>query len=566
MLAGQSFSAQDEALIRDELDKILSSKRFVNANRISNLLRYVVEEALAGRRDRIKAFSIAQDVFGRDVNFDQQRDPIVRVEASRLRKCLVNYYQSPGPDSIFLIDIPKGGYAPTFTKRNAADNSARRWAPRSLALVGLAVLVCLLVFWSGWRLINSSSPQEVGSPSAFLAVLPLTYSADDVRAGHLADGFVDSTITLLARLPELSVMAHASMMEFGREPVSIRLLKEKFGVTHVLRGSIETLQDRLRVRIQLIDTETSETVWSESMDGSLSNVWELQDELAINLLNALPIQLESVERGYMLSRYTESTEALALYRQGLYMILPPNETKRVQAARQLFGRVREIDPEFAGGYAGAALSYALPVLFHNTRTPEENLAQAKNLADKAIQIDPGFGAGYAVLGFSQALAGDKIEALDNARLATAIQPGDAFVQFLRAVTFVLSGIPEEAFAPLDEAMRLNPIEKRAPYLNVYGIGRFANQEYQMALDLFAKNQERVGPQGPHMNIFRAAAYAHLKNDEMASAIIEELKVTSPDYPYVAWLESWLGRGEHLHATLIKLSDNGLSVPAEYLSE
>jgi TolB-like protein len=566
LLAGQSFSPRDEALIRDELDKILSSERFVNANRISNLLRYVVEEALAGRRDRIKAFSIAQDVFGRDVNFDQQRDPIVRVEASRLRKCLVDYYESPGLDSTFLIDIPKGGYAPTFTKHKAPENSARRWTPRPLALVGLAVLMCLLVFWSGWRLINSSSPQEVGSPSAFLAVLPLTYSVDDVRAGHLADSFVDSTITLLARLPDLSVMAHASMMEFDQERVSIRLLKEEFGVTHVLRGSIETLQDGLRVRIQLVDTETSETVWSESLDGSLSNVWELQDELAINLLNALSIQLESVDRGYMLSRYTESTEALALYRQGLYMILPPNETKRVQAARQLFGRVREIDPEFAGGYAGAAWSYSLPVLFHNTRTPNEHLAQATNLADKAIQIDPGFGAGYAVLGFTQALAGDKVEALDNARLATAIQPGDAFVQFLKAVTFILSGIPEKAFAPLNEAMRLNPIEKRAPYLNVYCIGRFANQEYQMALDLFARNQDRMGPHGPHMDIFRAAAYAHLRNDEMASAIIKELKVTSPEYPYAAWLESWLGRGEHLRVTLKKLSYNGLSVPAEYLPE
>ena len=566
MLVGQSFSARDEALIRDELVKILSSKRFVNANQISNLLRYVVEEALAGHRDRIKAFSIAQDVFGRDVNFDQQRDPIVRVEAGRLRKCLADYYESPGLDSIFLIDIPKGGYAPTFTRSKATDNSARRWTPRLLAFVGLAVLMCLLVFWSGWRLINSSSPHDAESPSAFLAVLPLTYSVDDVRAGHLADSFVDSTITLLARLPDLSVMAHASMMEFDREQVSIRMLRDEFGITHILRGSIETLQDSLRVRIQLIDTETSATVWSESLDGSLSNVWELQDELAIDLLNALSIQLESVERGYMLSRYTESTEALTLYRQGLHMIMPPNETKRVQAAQQLFGRIREIDPEFAGGYAGAAWAYALPVLFHNTRTPDEHLAQAKNLADKAIHIDPGFGAGYAVLGFTQALAGDKIEALNNARLATAIQPGDAFVQFLRATTFVLSGIPEAAFAPLDEAMRLNPVEKRVPYLNLYGVGRFANQEYQMALDLFAKNQDRMGPQGPHIDIFRAAAYAHLGNDEMASITIKELNAAFPEFPYVAWLKNWLGSGEHLKVTLKKLSDNGLGVPAEYLSE
>jgi TolB-like protein/Flp pilus assembly protein TadD len=566
LLAGQSFSPRDEVLIRDELDKILSSKRFVHANQISNLLRYVVEETLAGRRDRIKAFSVAQDVFGRDVKFDQQRDPIVRVEASRLRKCLVDYYESSGLDSTFHIDVPKGGYAPTFTKLKAPENSTRRWTPGSLSLVGLAVLMCLLVFWFGWGLIDSSSPQEAGSPSTFLAVLPLTYSDDDVLAGHLADSFVDSTITLLARLPNLSVMAHASMMEFDRERVSIRLLKDEFGVTHVLRGSIESQQNGLRVRIQLIDTETSATIWSKSLDGSLSNAWGLQDELAIDLLNALSIQLESVEMGYMLSRYTESTEALTLYRQGQYMMLPPSEIKRVQAAQQIFARVREIDPEFAGGYAGAAFTYAVPVLFQNTHTPDEHLAQAKNLADKAIHIDPVFGAGYAVLGFTQALAGDKIEALDNARLATAIQPGDAFVQFLGGMTFVLSGIPEAAFAPLEEAMRLNPVEKRVPYLNVYGISRFANQEYQMALDLFAKNQDRMGPQGPHVNIFRAATYAHLGNDEMASAIIKELKVASPEFPYTTWLERWLGRGEHLQVTLKKLSDNGLSVPTEYLPE
>jgi adenylate cyclase len=490
----------------------------------------------------------------------------VRVEASRLRKCLLDYYQSPGLDPTFLIDIPKGGYAPTFTKHKAPESSARRWTPRSLAFIGLAGLAILSALWFGWNQTDPPNSPGVRSPSAFLAVLPLTYDADDIRAASMAESFADSTITLLARLPNLSVMAHASMMEFDREQLSIRLLKEEFGITHALTGRIETLKDKLRIRIQLIDTGTSEIVWSDNLEGNLSNIWVLQDKLAINLLKALSIHLESVEREHMLSRYTESTEALALYRQGLFMILPPNETKRVQAARQLFSRVRELDPEFAGGYAGAAWSYALPVLFHNTRTPNEHLAQAKNLADKAIQIDPGFGPGYAVLGFSQALAGDKVEALENARLAAAIQPGDAFVQFLKAVTFILSGIPEKAFAPLDEAMRLNPIEKRAPYLNVYGIGRFANQEYQMALDLFAKNQGRMGPHGPHMDIFRAAAYAHLSNNEEASAIIKELKATSPEYPYAAWLESWLGRGEHLHDTLKKLSDNGLRIPAEHLPE
>ncbi|MEA2078869.1 MAG: hypothetical protein U9P00_03260, partial [Pseudomonadota bacterium] len=269
MTTGQPLSPRDEALIRDELDKILSSKRFVNANRISNLLRYVVEETLAGRRDRIKAFSIAQEVFDRDVNFDPQRDPIVRVEASRLRKCLVDYYQSPGLDPTFRIDIPKGGYAPTFTKHKPPENLARRWTPRSLAFVGLAGLVILSALWFGWNQTDSPNSPGARSPSAFLAVLPLTYDADDIHAASLAESFVDSTITMLAKLPNLSVMAHASMMEFDWEQVSIRLLQEEFGITHVLGGRIETLEDNLRIRVQLTSSETSEIVWSDSLEGNL---------------------------------------------------------------------------------------------------------------------------------------------------------------------------------------------------------------------------------------------------------------------------------------------------------
>ena len=560
----QTFSQQQEALIRNELENILLSERFVNANRISNLLRYVVEETLAGRRDRIKAFSIAQEVFGRDANFDQQRDPIVRVEASRLRKCLTKYYESAESDSNVRIDIPKGGYAPVFTENKARGALVQRWTPKSFAIAGLISLTLLLILWSVWSAMHSPNSKVTRTSSAFLAVLPLTYNVDDVRAGRLADSFVDSTITLLAKLPNLSVMAHASMMEFEREQVGIRLLKDEFGVTHILRGSIETLQDKLRVRFQLIDAKASETLWSDSLDGSLSDVWGLQDELAIKLLDALSIQLETVDKRQMLSRYTESTEALTLYRQGLFMIVPPNETKRVQAGRQLFERVREIDPTFAGGYSGAAWSYALPILFHNTDTPDEYLVQAMTLAEESIRIDPGFGSGFAVLGFSQALKGDKVEALENAQLAASLQPGDAFVQFLKAVTLTLSGVPAEAFAPLEEAIRLNPIEKRTPYLNAYGISQFANLDYQAALDMFAKNQERSGPQGPHMEIFRAAAYAHLGNHVMASEIIKNLNETAPEYPYSSWLESWLGQGEHLQTTLNKLSANGLNVSEAYL--
>ena len=553
-MLGETPSSQDQTAIRAELERILVSDRFVNARKLSKLLRYVVVEALAGRRDRIKAFSVAQDVFGRDSSFDQQRDPIVRVEASRLRKCLNEFYDASEEVPAIRIDIPKGGYSPLFIQPDAPDNTDRPSSWQRPVLIGLALLLALGL----GLLVGDRSPSTpVRGHTTFLAVLPFTYAADDIRAANLAQSFVDSTITMLAGLPQLSVMAHASMMEFRQDQVSVRLLKDKFGVTHILRGNIETRGDELRIRSQLINTESSETTWSETQQGKLSNIWTLQDELAASLLNELSIQLQAVDRERLGSRYTESTEALTLYRQGLFMILPPNEAKRVQAARQLFHRVIEIDPEFAGGYVGVAWSYSLPILFNNSENPEEQLALATSFAEQAIQVDPRFGAGHVVLGFAQALSGDKVEAVENARLAAAMQPGDAFVRFIKGMIFILAGLPEEAISPFNEAIRLNPLEKRAPYLNALGIARYANGEYQEALDTFASNQARGGPQGPHMDVFRAAAHAQLGNIDQASEIINRLTMTIPDYPYEAWLTSWIGQGEHLQSTLEKLSALGL---------
>ena len=558
-MPNEAPSIQDQAAINAELERILVSDRFVNARKLSKLLRYVVEEALAGRHDRIKAFSIAQDVFGRDSSFDQQRDPIVRVEASRLRKCLDEYYESSGKVPAIRIDIPKGGYAPHFIRPDRTADKIRLLPWRWFALFGLALALALgLGLLVGDRSINTT----VRGPTPFLAVMPLSYAADDIRAADLAQSFVDSTITMLARLPQLSVMAHASMMEFEKEQVSIRLLKDKFGVTHILRGNIETRGNELRIRSQLINTDSSETVWSEVQQGELSNIWTLQDELAASLLSALSIELQIADRDRLVSRYTESAEALTLYRQGLFMILPPNESKRVQAARQLFYRVIEIDPEFAGGYVGAAWSFSLPILFNNSRNPGEHLEQAISFAEQAIEVDPRFGAGYVVLGFSQVLSGNPVEAVKNARLAAAIKPGDAFVQFIKGMILIMAGLPEEAIAPLNEAIRLNPLETRAPYLNSLGIARYANGQYQETLDMLARNLARGGPQGPHMDVFRAAAHAQLGNKERATEIVATLNATFPDYPYSPWLASWIGQGEHLQSTLEKLSENGLVIPTD----
>ena len=107
-------SGHDPATIRAALAQLLASPPFCKSAQLANFLRFVVEETLAGRGGRIKAYTIATAALGRDDGFDPQADPIVRVEAARLRRALRNYYADQGRDAPIVIELPTGHYTPSF--------------------------------------------------------------------------------------------------------------------------------------------------------------------------------------------------------------------------------------------------------------------------------------------------------------------------------------------------------------------------------------------------------------------------------------------------------------------
>lgn len=155
-----------EAAIREEVASILASAPFANASRSRRFLEYVVEQALAGRQDLIKEFTIAVEVFGRKDSYDSREHSAVRVEASRVRSRLRQYYEGPGREDRVVIDLPKGGYVPAFSIRQEAPAPAgpveipparphRRWIG-----IAAAALVAAVVAGVGLRANRSSTPEQ----------------------------------------------------------------------------------------------------------------------------------------------------------------------------------------------------------------------------------------------------------------------------------------------------------------------------------------------------------------------------------------------------------------------
>ena len=114
------------AAVLEQLERILTSVEFVASDRLRSFLRFVVEEALEKRADRLKAYTIALEVFGRAPSFDPQNDPVVRMEAGKLRRRLERYYLGAGRDDPVRIGIPKGAYAPTFSLRGDPEPAERQ--------------------------------------------------------------------------------------------------------------------------------------------------------------------------------------------------------------------------------------------------------------------------------------------------------------------------------------------------------------------------------------------------------------------------------------------------------
>ena len=175
------------------------------------------------------------------------------------------------------------------------------------------------------------------------------------------------------------------------------------------------------------------------------------------------------------------------------------------------------------------------------------------MAEKAIAVDPGFAMGYAVRSFASAMEGAYESALKDASKASEIQPGDAFVRFIYGMNLVFAGRPEQAIDALREALRLDPLEARTPYLNVLAIAQYAAGRYPESLQTIQMNLYRNGPRGPHTDVFLAATQARLGKQEEAAETLTAMKQSWPAFPYKSWLERWLTKSDHLQETLSLLN-------------
>ena len=291
-----------EAEIRAELDRILASKSFVSAGRLSRLLRYIVDKTLAGESNQLKEYAVGVEVFERDAKYDPRVDSIVRVEAGRLRSKLDEYYngdtQAPG----IRIGLPRGGYAATFERRAngidrlspspslpitaAASNSERHTSsPPLIRVAFVAVLFLAVGGMLMWLVMRDRGPRQDLRPTA--AVLPIAANMIGGDNDNYSAQMTEAITSELARLGTVSVASFTSSMQFaGRRP-SMSEVATALKSRYVVEASVDDEASQILVVARIVNSETDRKMWVSDYRGARDDVRGMAQRIAFDVSAAI---------------------------------------------------------------------------------------------------------------------------------------------------------------------------------------------------------------------------------------------------------------------------------------
>jgi serine/threonine-protein kinase len=453
--------------VKSQLARILASRGFAHAERLSRFLRFVVDQTVEGRGDELKEYLLGLEVFGRGESFDPRIDTVVRVEAHRLRAKLKEYYENEGRDDALLIDLPKGSYVPAFHKREPARPlsqpaklgiwSRSNWKIGTVAAaVLLAALVTYWLIFYGQRGTVPETPVQPHERPPSIAVLPFADLSPQRDLEYFCDGITDELINTLAQVEGLHVVSRTSAFAFKGKPQDIRQIGQQLNVGAVLDGSVRKMGERMRITAQLVNVADGFHLWSRTYQGNMQDIFDVQDKISRAIVDALSVQLVGGEQVRLGKRHTQNLDAYNLYLRGRYQ-WNKRTGQGLNKGIEYFQQAITLDTSYAPAHAGLADSYAM-LASYGVSPPKEVMPKAKAAAVKALQIDDTLAEAHASLGLVKSFFDwDWPEAEREYKRAIELNPGYAtahqwYSGCLRAV-----GRLEEALTEIRRAQELDPL-------------------------------------------------------------------------------------------------------------
>ena len=485
--------------IRTQLRKILSSACFARSERLARFLHFTVEQTIEGRAEQLKEFVIGVEVFDKTEKYDPRMDPIVRVEARRLREKLKKYYETDGREDPLCIDFPTGTYAPLIQTRDAM--------PVSPSLAGSV---------AGAKSVKNA-----------IAVLPFVNLSSDQENEYFSDGLTEELINALTKVEGLRVVAWSSAFQLKGKARDIRRIAEQLGVGAVLEGSVRRTIDRLRITAQLVDSADGRYLWSETYERALKDVFAVQDEISSAIVGTLRIKLTGPQGRSLITHYTENLQAYHLYLKGRFYWNKRTEEDFYKALG-FFEQAIDIDPNYAPAYAGMADSYIM-LGEHGAVPALSIMRKARVSASRALEIDPRLAEAHVSLGSVAGLyEWNWPESEHHFRRALELNPSYPTAHHWYGYDYLAPrGRLNEAIAELERAHHLDPLSLIITTClgTLYDMAR----EYQRARTFYEKVFE-LEPGFARAYLSCGRSYLHQNMCREAIAAFEKARELMPNSP------------------------------------
>jgi len=353
------------------------------------------------------------------------------------------------------------------------EDKAGRWAHRyrhganiarniSYWLLGI---VAVVVLYQGIR-DGAESSKETGVASGpdkhSVAVLPFVDMSGNQTHRYLGDGVAEEIINLLTNMPGMQVAARTSSFAFRNSKKTAKEIGAELNVGAILEGSVRRAGNDLRVTAQLIDTQTGYHLWSQDYDRPFNEVFSVQDDIAMNIVQALQLSFDESSRPDSKKNYTSNAEAFALYLKGRSLLNDRIELRAagLQDALGYFQQAISEAPNFARPYAGSAAAYALLPSYDPKLDQESLFGKAMENAALALEIDPASTDALDVMAYIQSTRGELLRAAAIFEQIANLGNQDSDYVHWRSLMMMRLGYFDSLLDGLKSAYRYDPLNER----------------------------------------------------------------------------------------------------------
>lgn len=548
------FTTKD---IDQQVHKILSSPDFRASRQLSTLFKYIIEETVAGRAEDIKAYTIAIEAFKRESSIDTQIDPFVRVLASRLRRVLDHYYHSIGKSDPIRIDIPKGAYVPIFSyqkktesdniqslqkgelQKNKFENSSKEARSDkvfqkkkiSYLLLKSSVTITFIIILAivTWLFIFNA---EEETPLTNIKPTVIVFPFENITGTSDEDFFIHNISAELSNhlslFEDISVIAYYSARKMKEKEEDIFISAANLGVGFAVTGSVNKVNDELRVSAQLIDISTKRQLWGETFKRMLTsaNIFDVETEISNRIAGEIGgtygVVNRKINNTSLGKRETELTvyEAIAIFRAYGYA---PSIDLYQKALRSL---QKAVNTDSKNALAWAMLgNLYLDAYTLSISDIEQPFEKGSICINKAVQLDPEEQFVRSIEAFMYHLRGERNQALETLEISTSLNPNNGFLVGVNGWNMVLLGEFEKGLSIMERGIKLNPY-----YPSYFHLAYFLDHLHRGKFEQALNDAERLNLPNLFWDpLLRTIALTKLGRLDEAKVKLQEVIELRPDF-------------------------------------